>query len=272
MKVTDLDFYLDNDLKEYCDLLMKRTEKKWDNLIILDGEERSGKTTLAKAMCYYMAHKQGKKFGLRNVFFNPENMSKFARENEREIILWDEAAFGGLASMWQSKIQQMLVMMLMAAGKYKHTYIFIIPSFFKLKNYLALHRSSSLIHVYSPDMLSRGLFICYNRTQKTWIYNNYKKSQTYGKQFSFRGRFVVKNIENAIWNEEDYEKKKDEAIESIKKWFDKKKTQKSPLKLQFDALKHKIATKLDVAEASDLADVSIQTIYQWKKLENGGVS
>ena len=36
-KVTDLNYYLDRNLVQYCDLAIKRRAKKWDNLWIYDG-------------------------------------------------------------------------------------------------------------------------------------------------------------------------------------------------------------------------------------------
>ena len=64
--VTDLKYYLDDDLKALLDLCIDRKKKGWDNLLIIDGKERSGKTTLAKAICKYYAHETKKNFNLDN--------------------------------------------------------------------------------------------------------------------------------------------------------------------------------------------------------------
>lgn len=262
MIVTDKKYYLDNNLKDLLDLCVTRQKKKWDNVIIVDGKERSGKTTLATAMAYYFAHETGKKFSLNNVFFDPEKMLEYAIDSEEQVIIWDEAAFGGLSSQWQNKVQQKLNSMLMVTGKYRHTYFFIIPSFFRLNKYLAIDRSLGLIHVYSPDLLTRGYFSCYNEMQKTWIYNNNKKSETYGKSISFRGKFTLKNIKDTIISEEGYEDKKDRAIKSyLAKVGDK--TKQKLVELQY-----KIATRIPRDQASQALGITEMTLSNWGKLGN----
>lgn len=258
--VTDKKFYLNRSLKALSDLCIKRQQKKWDNLIIIDGDERSGKTTLMKGMSYYYAYKTGCSFTLKNVFFDPEEMLDYAIDNRGEIIVWDEAAFGGLSSQWQNKIQKKLNSMLMATGKYGHFYVFIIPSFFRLNRYLALDRSIGLLHVYSPDMLTRGYFTCFSKRQKTWIYNNNKKSETYGKDYSFRGQFTKKNIENNILDEKKYEAKKDAAI---KKYLN---DMKDDTVLKLKNMQYTIASKLNSHQVMELMGVSEQTYYNWLKI------
>ena len=255
---TDLDYYMNDDLISLLDLTIKRQKRKWDNLLVVDGEERGGKTTMVKTMAYYIAWKKKQHISLENFFFDPQELLKFAISTEEQIIVWDEAAFGGLSTSWQSKMQQKLCTMLMVTGKYRHTYIFIIPSFFRLNRYMALDRSSGLIHIYSPDMLSRGSFTCYNRSQKTWIYNSYRKSETYGKVNSFRGQFTLKNTQNII-DEVEYEKKKDEAIHKFLNKVEVKDNQKL-LQLQYN-----IATKLPTNIGMEVANVCRNTIYDWKK-------
>lgn len=268
--VTDKKFHMDNDLRDLVELCIRRKEKKWDNLLIIDGKERSGKSTLAKAICYYYAYQTGKTFSVENVFFQPENLEKFARTHRESIILWDESALGGLSSMWWTRIQQKITLLLMMAGKYGHFYVFVIPSFFRLNKYLAIDRSLGLLHVYSEDLISRGAFACYNEKQKTWIYNSYKKSEMYGKHNSFIGRFVRKNVEGCIIDEEAYEKKKDMAIESIKMYFDRRETSRvQGIKEKLHRLQYRIATELPTKEAMHVGEVSEKTISIWKKHEKG---
>lgn len=212
-KIGELEVYLHRDLNEVVDLCVERYKKKWDNVIILDGMERAGKTTLAKEIGYAYAQKVGAKFGLGNVFFNPDDIIEFAKNNRGQVIIWDEAAFGGMNTQWQNKVQQKLVQMLMVAGKYQHFFIFIIPSFFKLTWYLAVHRSIALIHVYSPDLISRGDFALFNTKQKKWIYNQCRKSETYPDP-TFVGDFTIGQSVH-IWNDDEYEQRKDDAIQSF---------------------------------------------------------
>ncbi len=256
VKVTDKDLYLNQNLKSLLDLLIKRKDRKWDNVIIIDGKERSGKSTLAKAIAYYYAHTIGKQFTVDNIFFSPEDMLNYATSTEEQVIIWDEAAMGGLSTQWQNQIQQKLTTMLMVTGKYRHFYIFIIPSFFRLSRYLAIDRSIALLHVYSPDMLARGGFFCLNESEKTWVYNQNRKSETYGKNSSFNGSFTFKNTDKIV-DEIAYEKKKDAAIQNeLHKHGDK-----SEKKLH--ELQYKIATKLGASEGSKKLDIPYDTIKTW---------
>ncbi len=255
--VTDKQYYMDENLKSVLDLCVKRQGQKWDNVLICDGEERSGKSTLIKSSAYYVADKINKPFSINNVFFDPEEMLDFAVNNTEEVIIWDEAALGALSVNWHNKIQKKLNTMLMMTGKYRHTYFFIIPNFFRLNKYLALDRSHTLMHVYSPDMVKRGLFTCYNRKQKTWVYNNNRKSEMYSKDYSFRGRFTLKNTENII-DEEAYERKKDEAI--------KKFLHDSGQDQELLHLRYKLASLLPVKQAMLVGGISRQTVYNWRKL------
>lgn len=256
--VTKHDIYLDDQLKQILDLAVERKRKKFDNLIIIDGGEREGKTTLGKTMGFYYSEELKTKFSLDNLFFDIDEMVEFAINTRDQTIIWDEAALGGLGTQWQDKIQQKLIQMLMVAGKYGHFYIFIIPSFFKLTWYLAVHRSIGLIHVYTPDLLTRGLFTCFNKQQKQWIYSNNKKSGMYTKP-TFNGRFTLKNT-NKIWNEEAYEAKKDAAI---KKYLSEaSKGNASPL----DRLKHRIVCLLPLKKACEVAGIERRSYFSWKNI------
>lgn len=259
-KVTELQYYLHNDLKEVLDLCVKRHEKKWDNLIILDGMERAGKTTLGKTAGHYVSYCRGVPFGLENAFFDVDELIEYARTNRNKVIIWDEAALGGMGKQWQSKVQQKLVQMLMTCGKYGHFYIFIIPSFFELTWYLAVHRSIALINVYSEDLLTRGNFCLFNINQKKWIYNNNKKSETYGKP-TFLGDFTVGNSDK-IWDDSEYEQKKDDALT---RFF----TDETPLTktdVRVNKLKKHATNTLSSKKACEYFKIDSKTYYNWKNL------
>lgn len=255
--ITDKQFYLDGNLKKIVDLCIERHRKGWDNVIIIDGKERAGKSTLAKTIAYYYAWATGKTFNIDNVFFDPEKMLEYAVNNRDSVIVWDECAFGGLSVQWQNKIQQKLNSMLMVTGKYHHLYIFIIPSFFRLNKYLALDRSIALLHVYSPDLVKRGLFSCFNERQKLWIYNSNKKSEMYASP-TFTGRFTLAKTDT-ILDEAEYERKKDKAIQDFVK-----KEQDAPLVTK---LKWFIGRECKLNEAMELFGISRGTYFVWKALD-----
>jgi hypothetical protein len=214
MIVTDKEYYLENLLVNKLDIFVERQNKNFDHLILLDGDEGFGKSTFSWAIAYYLAEKTGKSFTTQNIFFDADKMMEFASKNESQIIIWDEAAIGGMGMQWQSSIQQKLVMALMIARKKKHFWFFLIPKFYKLKDYI-VERAIGLVHVYSPNDMNRGYFVYFNKKRKMMLYNkimtNKFKHLSY-KQHSFHGKFTRTNH---IINEDEYEQMKDKAIMEV---------------------------------------------------------
>lgn len=256
--VTDLELYVHRDWNDTIDnVLIPRANKGWDNLLIFDGMERIGKTKFAVTTGYVYAWKLGKKFSLDNVHFDPEEMMKFATTTRNQVIIWDEAATAGLAKNWQSETQQQILKILMMAGKYGHLWIFIVPSFFELSRYIALHRSLFLIHLYTPDLITRGYFRVFNQLEKAYIYTNLKKKMTYGKQDSFVGDYGIKNTEKILdWDA--YEAKKDKAIMKVVENELPKKERKLLL------LQYKVAMGFPNKVAAEALGIPYKTIQEWR--------
>lgn len=221
---TETAYYMDGYLKDNLDLIVQRTDALWDNLIIIDGLERAGKSTVAITCAAYLAEKLKRPFDAEKVFFSIDDLTNFAQSTREQVIIWDEAALGGMGQQWATSEQLKLKQLLITCGKYRHILIFIIPDFTILGKYFAVHRSVALLRVYSPDNITRGYFRFYNIESKKLLYDAEKKGLYYnhGIHPSFKGRFT-KN-ENII-DLNLYEKRKDEAIQKIGK--DSKKTAKA---------------------------------------------
>lgn len=212
MKVTDKQYYMDNLLAKNLDYTLDRAAAGWDNLCIIDGDEGSGKTTLSWGIGYYLAWKLKKQFNVKdNIYFDVNRLMEKAATSTNEILIWDEAAIDGLGVEWRNKIQRKLIKILMVARKKNHYWIFLIPKFYKLNEYIAVDRSFFLIHVYSEDNISRGTYTFYNKKKKDFIYDVHKRQhKKFYKQYNFAGRFTkqyIKLVDNVA-----YEKKKDKAI------------------------------------------------------------
>lgn len=214
---TDKEYYMDAYMVNMLDLMCDRMDRNLDNWIVCDGDEGTGKSNLTAGVCYYIAWKTGRKFDIDNVFFDVDKFIDFAKSTKNQVILWDEAALGGLSEQWQSKIQQRLIQLAMVCRKKNHFVVLNIPKFFKLREYLILDRSIALLHSYSADQKTNGTFTYYNKESKEKLYNDWKKTRrrNYKMHFNFRGRFI--KALPLVLDEEEYERKKDEAILSIGK-------------------------------------------------------
>jgi len=253
------------DLLDLVELFHERKTEKWDNLLLIDGKERSGKSTLAVLLGFLYQNLNKKVLTVDNIHFDIVKLMNFATNNKEEVIIWDEAAFGGLSSQWHNKFQKILNVMLMTCGKYNHFFIFIIPRIHKINSY-CVDRCEGLIHVYSPDKIKRGFYQGFNDLQTYWIYNNYRQSFTYGKSYSFHGKWTEKNMDKLIdW--EKYEEMKDNAI---KKYLDEgKKVTKDDIKLK--KLQKIVANTFSTKEVMEKMGVSQKTVYNWRGIKDSPV-
>ena len=225
--VTDIQYYLDPRLKEKLDLMIHRMKSGKDNLVLIDGDEGDGKTNMSFLVAYYVAHTCNREFGLKNVFFDLDELIEFAIHTKKQVIVWDEGALGGLASEWWNKNQKKFIKLMMIARKKQHFWLVNIPKFFKLNEYFVIDRSIGLIHVYMHNETSHGYFVYFNQRQKEKLWEDWKKTRVrgYKKWWNFHGRFVL-FLENDrfkhVINPVEYDKKKDNAIMSIAQEPEKK--------------------------------------------------
>jgi len=215
--VTDKEYYMDNKLVEKLDLMVERMKRKMDNVLLIDGDEGYGKTNLEAGIAYYISYKTGRSFTVDNMFFDLNKLIDFASTTEEQIICWDEGALGGLAAEWWRKNQLEFIKLLMIARKKRHFFIICIPKFFKLNEYLVVDRSIALVHVYAKNEIKLGRFVYYNKKAKEKLFEGWrkKKMREYKKHYVLRGKFL--EYLPKVIDEEEYERKKDEAILNFRK-------------------------------------------------------
>lgn len=212
--VTDKQYHIDDAIKQRLDFFIERQKHNRDNLILIDGNEGDGKSTAVIGWAYYIAHTIGKPFTVDNVFFDLEEMTKFAAKTEGQVIVWDEAALGSMGEDWANKSQKLLIKTLMVARKKRHFWFFVIPRFHKLREYLVMDRAAALFHVYSPDGIERGSVAYYRQKSLQMMYDYIRRTRRrdYNKFVNFRAKYVLKGF---VIDKEAYEKKKDEAINQL---------------------------------------------------------
>lgn len=244
------------------DKLIERVEKhNFDNLLIIDGDEGYGKSTLAVQIASYVSYKTTRKFDVNNIFFNIEDMIKFARSGNKEIIIWDEAALGGLSTEGYNKSQIVLTQLLMVARKKNHFYIFVIPKFVRLKEQI-FDRASTLIHVFSYDRIKRGHFYYFNTSTKNRLYANWKLKRNlanlgYGRFKLFKGEFG--NNFGDLIDEGEYDRKKDEAIMNIGNFQNNSREKK-----RLDIIKEQILkSEMNKEDKAKYLGITVRTLNKW---------
>lgn len=236
IKVTDKDFWIHPYLKQNLDLLKKAIKHKWDGIVIVDGMEGSGKTTLGASMCYYMAYNKAKKrssFNIDSFAWSPRQIEKAIKEAKPgSSVLCDEFVLAGLSTDAMTEMQNILIKYFTLIRKKRLFICLVIPYFYLLRRYFALGRPRALIHLFTPDGIKRGFYRFYNYEQKRYLYFNGIKTWSYPKDCdcSFIGESRIKSLEELGIDDAEYNRRKDKAINSI---FEKKNQKRDLYKERF---------------------------------------
>lgn len=169
-----------------------------------------GKSVLALQLAYFC----DPTFTLDRVVFKAEDFKKAVLSaNKYQAIIFDEA-YGGLASRRATSGTNFMLVDMMAEIRQRNLFIFLVlPSFFELDRYAAIHRSRALIHVYHSKF-QRGYFNMYSKKQKMIMYLLGKKIYNYNvvkRPIIKGGRFT--NFYPI--DEEEYKKKKAASLRSM---------------------------------------------------------
>ena len=264
MIITDKQYSMDVKLIEKIDLMINRVTRnnpKKDVLLLVEGDEGNGKTTMSVAIAYYVSQITGRKFNNDNLFFSARKLTEFAKDSKEQIIIWDEPALEGMSSEWWKETQRDLIKLLMMARKKRHFIIFNITRFDKFKDNI-IERAIGMVRVYARKELYAGKFLYYKKRNLIALYNEWKRTRKrfYNRFWNFHGSFP--NVLSKIIDEEEYDKRKDEAISSI--GF-KEKKERGNIKLL--AYQHFI-TRLGIPTKviCERLKVSQSIVSDWKRL------
>lgn len=268
MKVTDKNLYIEPKLKKKLDLMILKTTGKseQDNVVLIDGDEGTGKSNIASLIAYYVAYETKRKLTIDNIFFDLDKLIDFAMKTEKQIIWWDEGALGGLASEWWMKNQKRFMKLLMIARKRRHFFIICIPKFFKLNEYFVVDRSIALIHTYADRGVNLGRFVYFTKQKKEYLFYDWKKSRkrSYRNYYDFRGRFT-KTLKKVI-DEKLYDRKKDEAIMGMDKGETKINEQNILTKRNIEIVNEMKSKNLSQKEQAEMLGVTIRTIQNYYRI------
>lgn len=225
--VTDKKYYMDKRLKYYCDLIINERlskESEDDALMICEGDEGTGKSSMAAHIGYYIAYKTKRGFSAKTFHLDTDEMMKYAANTYRQVICWDEPAVSGMSDEWWNEEQRKLKKMLVMIRQHQHFYIFNFARFHKFGEFFVQDRSIGMIKTFKRNKIEHGHFLYFNSNAKEALWMDWKirKLKNYKGNASFVGRFFTP-IESFLTTEEyqDYKKRKDQAIinlvENVKK-------------------------------------------------------
>lgn len=217
-----ISYYMDVKLKTAIDKKIKPSllEEDRDHVLVVDGMEGTGKSTLALQLAKYIDHS----FNLNRVVFDADEFrNKVFSAKKGQCIVYDEAITGFSSVSALSPVNRVLKSLMMQMRQKNLCVIIVIPTFFLLDKYVALFRARNLIHVYE-NKGRRGYFRIYNRKKKKYLYLMGKQTLSYsGKNWKvnvftkFKGRFygVFALGDSSI--EEKYKEKKLKALSDTEK-------------------------------------------------------
>lgn len=200
----------DGYVRNVFDKVKTVVKKDWDMVFIVDGMEGAGKSVFAQQCAKYVDDT----LTIDRICFTPEEFIKAINSSSKhQAIIYDEA-YGGMSSRAAMSEVNKMLMGVLAEIRQKNLFVFLIlPSFFELDKYAAIHRSRGLFHVYTKDW-ERGYVAFFNYERKKTLYVFGKKFYNYNKPKSnFRARFN----KGYHVDEEAYRQKKLDALKKREK-------------------------------------------------------
>lgn len=164
---------IDRMLREKLDNIKKILKKNWDAVIVIDGMERSGKSTLGFTCGDYLADG---KLTLENVAVDGDDaMKKCESLPDGSVLVVDEGSLVFSSKDSMTKEQKKLLKIVNVIGQKNMVFIIVLPSFFELTKAIAVHRSLFLLHVYTDKQLNRGRYTYFSQKGKKVLYDYGKK-------------------------------------------------------------------------------------------------
>lgn len=211
--------YIDDRLKQELDENIIPDLKKDDTdfVFCIDGKERSGKSKLADNIAGYIASQMNVNYSHDNFHLSPTQFRNgIVNSTKRNIVIYDEAHKGMGSRRSLSEINNILVDLMMEMGQKNLFVILVLPTFFMLDKYAAIHRTNGLFHVYKSkerDPITkkrRRFWVFFNEKNKIELYVKGRQFLNYNvvKWPPFRGTFY----DQWIVDKEKYTEKKKESF------------------------------------------------------------
>jgi energy-coupling factor transporter ATP-binding protein EcfA2 len=255
VQVGEHNYYLDGYLKSNLDVSIKEVKRKnYDKFVLITGREGAGKTTFASQCALYC----DPTFNLDRIYFTPEQFLEGVENAEKFTAhVFDETMWSLGSRSAITKMNRVLIKII-SEMRSKNLFVFMcIPNFFSMDWYISLHRSTGLLYVYK-----RSFFASYDYPTKKKLWMNGKKTHSYKTPPNFKGRFT----KYFSINQEEYDKKKNKAINS---WIKHKGESEKTLKykdqrniLIRECIKNKTFSTEELSKLIDLSPKEVGVIVQ----------
>lgn len=184
------DLYIDGYLKAKLDNVKHILSKNWDAVILIDGKERSGKSTLGFTCAWYLSNGT---ITIDNICKDTEDaITKIRTLPDKSILFVDEGSLSFSSKDAMRREQRKIMKILDVVGQKNLCIIIVLPSFFDLTKPIATRRARFLLHVYTDEELNRGRFSYFGEKKLRKLYEYGKKnfgSYAY-PEADFNGRFT----------------------------------------------------------------------------------
>lgn len=172
-----------------------RRRKGFDNVVIISGDERSGKSNLAKKLALAL----DKDFDYSHICFTSEELDKAMRNGkDGDTFISDESGVDYLNTEWWTDEQVMLKKKMMVVGMMHYTFIFVLPHKDDLTSSISDRRAEWWIEVFTDDKLKRGYAALRRAVRSPWHRGIFWKTEAY---------FRFKKLKRSP-KEEEYDRRK----------------------------------------------------------------
>ncbi len=190
--------------------IMKYQKKGYDTIFLIDGDRRTGKSTLGKTIAYLINPNLTINNFVAGLEETPEKISKI---KDDDVLFFDEGSLIANSKDGMKKLNVQLEKIIDCIGVKRLVLIFCMPSFFKISHSIAVQHSRFLLHVYTSKKLERGKFVYFSTKKKRLLYAIGKKN--YGSYSKPRRSWLGKFWDFKLPFEDDYEKLKAESLKGV---------------------------------------------------------
>ncbi len=192
MSETGMEFHMGGYIQRDMQSIAARVQNKKirrDSIVIFQGSEGTGKSTLMSQGASYLASILGSKLTLKNFYFTPQHIYDGVMKSGAPpgtIFLYDEGVTGLLAKQGMTSMHIKLQMMFSTCRSKRYAIFIAVPRVRELPDWLAVDRSMALYNTYTqptkedPEM--PGFYYGYNKGSKARFYY-LQKQKKYAESF-----------------------------------------------------------------------------------------